>query len=379
MNRLTRNSAQRSGLLLAVILGAALMLAGCERPPVDSEQLGYRGVQMGNVYNPRTVAELRAANQVPAPQPPTEGDAPLAKDIYSNVQVLTDLNVAEFTRLMLAMTEWVSPEEGCTYCHAGDNLADDTLYTKVVARRMLEMTRKINMEWQPHVAQTGVTCFTCHRGKNVPENTWFIDPGPGRTQGLTADRAGQNIAAPAAGLTSLPYEAFLPFLRDAQPIRTITETALPSGNPRNIKETEQTYSLMMHMSQGLGVNCTFCHNSRSFTTWEESTPQRVTAWHGIQMARELNVSYLEPLTASFPAKRLGPLGDVAKINCSTCHQGVSKPLYGAPMAKDYPELTRIKPPPEVPAEEPAAEVTALVPAAAPSDTHLALSAAPLGR
>jgi photosynthetic reaction center cytochrome c subunit len=229
------------------------------------------------------------------------------------------------------------------------------------------------------VAQTGVTCFTCHRGKNVPENTWFIDPGPGRTQGLTADRAGQNIAAPAAGLTSLPYEAFLPFLRDAQPIRTITETALPSGNPRNIKETEQTYSLMMHMSQGLGVNCTFCHNSRSFTTWEESTPQRVTAWHGIQMARELNVSYLEPLTASFPAKRLGPLGDVAKINCSTCHQGVSKPLYGAPMAKDYPELTRIKPPPEVPAEEPAAEVTALVPAAAPSDTHLALSAAPLGR
>lgn len=379
MNRVTRNSAQRSGLLLAVMLGAALMLAGCERPPVDSQQVGYRGVQMGNVYNPRTVAELRAANQVPAPQPPTEGDAPLAKDIYENVQVLTDLNVAEFTRLMLAMTEWVSPEEGCTYCHAGDNLADDTLYTKVVSRRMLEMTRKINMEWQPHVAQTGVTCYTCHRGENVPANTWFVDPGPGRTQGLTADRAGQNIAAPAAGLTSLPYEAFLPFLRDAQPIRMNTATALPSGNPRNIKETEQTYSLMMHMSQGLGVNCTFCHNSRSFMTWEESTPQRVTAWHGIQMARELNVSYLEPLTASFPAKRLGPLGDVAKINCSTCHQGVSKPLYGAPMAKDYPELTRIKPPPEVSAVEPAADVTALVPAAAPSGTHLASSAAPLGR
>lgn len=379
MNRVTRNSAQRSGLLLAVMLGAALMLAGCERPPVDSQQVGYRGVQMGNVYNPRTVAELRAANQVPAPQPPTEGDAPLAKDIYENVQVLTDLNVAEFTRLMLAMTEWVSPEEGCTYCHAGDNLADDTLYTKVVSRRMLEMTRKINMEWQPHVAQTGVTCYTCHRGENVPANTWFVDPGPGRTQGLTADRAGQNIAAPAAGLTSLPYEAFLPFLRDAQPIRMNTATALPSGNPRNIKETEQTYSLMMHMSQGLGVNCTFCHNSRSFMTWEESTPQRVTAWHGIQMARELNVSYLEPLTASFPAKRLGPLGDVAKINCSTCHQGVSKPLYGAPMAKDYPELTGIKPPPEVSAVEPAADVTALVPAAAPSGTHLASSAAPLGR
>jgi photosynthetic reaction center cytochrome c subunit len=32
------------------------------------------------------------------------------------------------------------------------------------------------------------------------------------------------------------------------------------------------------------------------------------------------------------------LGDVAKVNCATCHQGLFKPLYGASMAKDYPEL-----------------------------------------
>ena len=29
---------------------------------------------------------------------------------------------------------------------------------------------------------------------------------------------------------------------------------------------------------------------------------------------------------------------MAKVNCATCHQGVYKPLYGAPMAKDYPAL-----------------------------------------
>ena len=340
MKRQSTVGVVQAPMLLAVMLAAALLVSGCERPPVTSQQIGYRGVQMGNVYNPRTVAKLQAVNQVPAPQPPTEGDAPLAKDIYQNVQVLTDLNVAEFTRVMLAMTEWVSPEQGCTYCHAGDNLADDTLYTKVVARRMLEMTRNINMQWQPHVAQTGVTCYTCHRGKNVPANVWFINPGPGKTKGLTADRAGQNT--PSIGSTSLPYEAYLPFLRDAQNIRTVSETALPNGNKHNIMQTEQTYSLMIHMSEGLGVNCTFCHNSRSFTGWAESTPQRVTAWHGIRMARDLNTSYLEPLTAQFPANRLGPNGDVAKINCSTCHQGVSKPLYGAQMAKDYPELTRVK-------------------------------------
>jgi photosynthetic reaction center cytochrome c subunit len=52
----------------------------------------------------------------------------------------------------------------------------------------------------------------------------------------------------------------------------------------------------------------------------------------------LNNNYLVPLTGKFPSHRLGVLGDVAKVNCATCHQGVFKPLYGESMAKDYPEL-----------------------------------------
>jgi len=32
------------------------------------------------------------------------------------------------------------------------------------------------------------------------------------------------------------------------------------------------------------------------------------------------------------------LGDVAKVNCATCHQGVFKPLYGEKMTGKYPEL-----------------------------------------
>jgi photosynthetic reaction center cytochrome c subunit len=53
----------------------------------------------------------------------------------------------------------------------------------------------------------------------------------------------------------------------------------------------------------------------------------------------LNVNYLDPLTPVFPANRLGPNGDVAKINCATCHQGAYKPLYGASMLKGHPELS----------------------------------------
>ena len=58
------------------------------------------------------------------------------------------------------------------------------------------------------------------------------------------------------------------------------------------------------------------------------------------MARDLNLTYLEPLTEVFPDHRKGPTGDVAKLNCATCHQGAYKPLNGSPMAKDFPELQK---------------------------------------
>ena len=49
-----------------------------------------------------------------------------------------------------------------------------------------------------------------------------------------------------------------------------------------------------------------------------------------------------PFVVPIMHNRKGELGDVAKLNCNTCHQGAYKPLFGAPMAKDFPELT---PPP----------------------------------
>jgi photosynthetic reaction center cytochrome c subunit len=92
------------------------------------------------------------------------------------------------------------------------------------------------------------------------------------------------------------------------------------------------------MSQSLGVNCTYCHNTRSFAAWDASTPQRGVAWYGIRMVRDLNNNYLDPLSGTFPTNRHGPLGDGPKIDCATCHNGIFKPLYGANMLKDYPEL-----------------------------------------
>ena len=328
-----------------LLVGAVVLLAGCERPPVDAVQRGFRGTGMEQVYNPRILAAQAPNNLAPAATPAASADGPKAKDVFKNVKVLGELSVGEFTRHMTAITSWVAPKEGCGYCHNLQNLADDSKYTKVVARRMTEMTQHINADWKSHVGATGVTCYTCHRGNNIPQNVWFGPEANRRTAGMLGDDAGQNKAATSVALASLPYDPFTPYImkasaRTSDSIRVIGETALPTGNLKSTKQAEHTYGLMMHISQSLGVNCTYCHNTRSFAEWNQSPPQRATAWHGLRMVGDLNSAYMTPLQAVFPANRLGPTGDVAKANCATCHQGAYKPLYGAAMLKDYPELAR---------------------------------------
>ena len=321
----------------ALLLGAVALLAGCERPPIDSVQSGFRGTGMVQVYNPRTMAVQIPQNQPPAPPPPAAPDGPKAKDVFQNVKVLGDVSAADFTRLMTQITASVSPKKGCNYCHNPQNLAEDSKYTKVVARRMLQLTQHVNNDWKQHVAATGVTCYTCHRGNPIPANVWFKPVEKDNKSNFIGDLAGQNLAAPSVGLASLPYDPLTPYLKEDKPIRVYGTTALPTGNRSSIKQAEHTYSLMIHMSNSLGVNCTYCHNTQSFSSWE-GPPQRATAWYGIRMVRDLNGDYMEGLTKTFPANRLGPHGDVAKVNCATCHQGAYKPVYGAKMAKDFPEL-----------------------------------------
>jgi photosynthetic reaction center cytochrome c subunit len=329
---------QALGLGVVVLLTLAMFLkAGWTLPPVHSSQNGYRGTAMEQVSNPAANAALAMANALPDAIDKASADGPKAVDTYKNVKVLTDLSVDQFTRVMLAMTEWVAPTQGCAYCHNVDNMADDGLYTKVVARRMLQMTRHINTDWKAHVAATGVTCYTCHRGMPVPAAIWYDQEWtyPG---GFAADNRGMGHPGPSNGTTGLPLDSFNPVLAPQDEIRVVSTQRLPSGLGASIQTTESTYSLMIHMSESLGVNCTFCHNTRAFSQWAESTPQRVTAWQGIQMVRELDATYLDPLKDTLPATRLGPHGDGPKVECKTCHQGASKPLLGVSMAKDYPEL-----------------------------------------
>jgi len=333
------NTLVASLLGLVLLTGIALTF---ERGPVVTEQTGYRGLSIGKVENKRKVAALLELQTVPEAQPPAEAGGKKASEAYQNVKVLGDLSENEFNRVMAAITEWVAPDKGCAYCHGEEgNFAEDKLYTKIVARRMLQMTRHINADWQKHVGATGVTCYTCHRGNPVPQHIWFTNPGAPQAGGTAALRTGQNEASPVVAYTSLPNDPFSTYLMGEEPIRVVAQTALPEGGkPTSTQATEGIYGLMLHQSQALGVNCTFCHNARNFSSWDQSPPTRTTAWFGQRMVRDLNQKYLALLQSSYPEHRLGATGDAPKANCMTCHQGVHKPLNGVSMLKDYPELAK---------------------------------------
>jgi photosynthetic reaction center cytochrome c subunit len=322
-------------LASAAALSGAFLLAACELGPKDVQQTGYRGLGLEQITDRN---RRLAAGEVPPPPyalPPDEG--PRASEAYENVQVLGDMSVERFNHLMAAITQWVSPEQGCTYCHS-DNLAADDVYTKIVARQMLQMTRDINGTWASHVGQTGVTCYTCHRGNNVPQYVWANQPEVPRLA-IRGQRRGQNAPDPNVGYSSLPYGIFQRYLAgDQSVVGVASDSAYPGTNPLTTRHAEDSYGIMMHVSQSLGVNCTYCHNSQSFRSWSLSSAQRATAWYGIRMVRDVNSRHIDPLQPVFPPHRLGAMGDPLKVNCLTCHQGQARPLAGAAMLNDYPYL-----------------------------------------
>jgi len=339
----------RLGTIL-LLTATVFLSAACEK--TQTTQLGPRGLGLVQNAKPHDIAMLAEKNQVPVPLPAANPDGPRAGEFYENVQLLGDYSKSEFGRTMISIKNWVAPGQGCGYCHNAPYYEEDTKYPKLVAREMIKMVRHINSDWKEHVGKTGVTCWTCHRGNNVPQKIWF-KPNDNDPHGMVAGRSPMRLPTASSGNTGLPSDVLEHYLLGNDNLRVVgTEALADKTNRRSIKQAKYTYGMMMVMSESLGVNCDFCHNTRAFYSWEQSRPQRATAWYGIRMVRDLNNTTLATVATLLPANRMGPAGDGPKIYCATCHQGVNKPLYGFPMVQDYPELIASKTPDYVPGPHP---------------------------
>lgn len=328
----------------ALAVGAFLVLfPEWDRPPLAADNIGPAGQQLVVLKDPRRKIPY---NVVPAVLPDAPAGGPLAKDVYKNVQVLGDVPAADFDRLMVAITQWVAPKQGCGFCHdlkAGAdgqvNYADDAMYTDKVARRMIQMTMKINTDWGNHVAPSGVVCYTCHRGENVPPLVWYKQPAPEHSGILGKPRDWQTNARTIRDF--FPTESNQQWLVDDDDANLASNAAMVGERGSGVGSmvnAENIYVMMMQWSQALDANCDLCHASRALQSWHESSPYRMDGLWGQYMTQDINKTFLVPLATVFPREMLGQMGDTAKVSCYTCHVQAQKPLGGYNLIAHYPAL-----------------------------------------
>ena len=315
--------------------------------PIAGHQLSYpSGIQFEDVR-----LEKAANNQAPPPLPPAATGGPSATEVYKNIHVLTDVSAAEFMRTQQAITDWVSPKQGCAFCHVGNDYASDAKPTKKVAAIMMQMTRHMNADWQSHVAPAGMTCYTCHRGQVQPSEIWYKSaPAPVHT---TIDRAEDWIESADTVYKFFPDAGYQEYLLQDQPIHVQSTAALPNHTLGSYIEAVRIYEMMMTNSNGIGVNCGYCHNSRAFADWSQSSPYRWAGQTGQNLIQDINRNFIlvadhaMPQTRQLidatrlpvlPARQTGLQNGDGLALCATCHYGEPNPLNGVNMVKDYPAL-----------------------------------------
>lgn len=91
-----------------------------------------------------------------------------------NVKVLTGLLAPAFQDEMNHLVEGLGVT--CGTCHVRGNFASEDNPKKLVARRMLEMTKALNKQYfpdytpKPEESVLGrITCYTCHQGDVKPK------------------------------------------------------------------------------------------------------------------------------------------------------------------------------------------------------------------
>ena len=132
------------------------------RQSVDGTQLTFRERhQFGS--EPEGVDEAVFLRQPDSAWPANEPAKP-AEQVYKNIQNLKGLPASQLQSTMAGFAR--SLGVNCTYCHVPNEFEKDDKEAKLTARKMIRMVNTIGDFLND---TSGVSCWTCHRGKAEPE------------------------------------------------------------------------------------------------------------------------------------------------------------------------------------------------------------------
>ena len=208
----------------------------------------------------------------PAPPHPSPAYSGEMNDAYHNIKVLH----GPASRLDSIMREFnAALGVQCSYCHIQDQWELD-IPAKEKSRMMVTLSNQENEK----LVKGEVTCWTCHRGKPVPDKLPALTPESPET--ITAVRA--------IGLTGeqaqLPVEKVFKNLKEFG--------GFPAAN---------LPSAMAYYTKALGVDCKFCH----VEPFAKDTPHK-------DIARTM-IELVETTGQTFYKDTKNP------VRCWTCHRG----------------------------------------------------------
>lgn len=88
-----------------------------------------------------------------------------------NLQVIHGIHSRDqLLNVMRGFTEALGVK--CEFCHDIQDFPSDSKPQKRVARIMIKMVQNINSNFLNDPEKEKVSCFTCHRGKEIPELTF---------------------------------------------------------------------------------------------------------------------------------------------------------------------------------------------------------------
>jgi hypothetical protein len=124
------------------------------------------------------------------------GGAPAAgrmtEEVFKNIQVLKGVPAEQLVPTM----QFVASSLGvtCNFCHVQGANEKDEKDTKQTARKMMQMVMAINKD--NFNGRVSITCYTCHRGSNMPVGTPVIADGSIRPSPGTTGAAGGGANPP---------------------------------------------------------------------------------------------------------------------------------------------------------------------------------------
>lgn len=156
-------------LCLMSVFGVFIMRAGSEVPATVNEAAGNSASAM--VHSDTTDFDKEAALKALRKEIEGMEDEP-AGEVFLNI---THFKGVSAGRLLNIMDRGFSNSLGisCNHCHNTSDYASDEKEEKIIARKMMDMTGRINRELLPDIEELSerdalVNCSTCHRGDTKP-------------------------------------------------------------------------------------------------------------------------------------------------------------------------------------------------------------------